>query len=388
MWQFHSPEIIFGEEALSRLEQLQGRRVFIVTDAVIAGLGLVEQVTRRLNGMQESTTVFTEVEPEPSLETIRRGADAMRAHQPDWIIGLGGGSVLDAAKAMRILYERPDLAPEAINPFEPLGLGQKAKLICIPTTAGTGAEITAGAVLKDTAAQRKIEVASYEAVPDLAIIDPQLTAHLPGALTADTGLDVLTHAVEGYACTWANDFSDGLCLQAARLVFVYLPRAVTHGANDPEAREKMANAAAIAGLGMGNSHIALAHALGHSAGALFSIPHGRITGLFLPYTIEFTANAGLGRYLDLARMLGLPTRDEAEAARRLAEAIRQLMQSIQLPLTLAEAGISPPAVEAELDGLCERAELDAALITALRVPSHEELQRLFRHASDGRPVDF
>lgn len=388
MWQFHSPEIIFGEEALSRLEQLQGRRAFIVTDAVIAGLGLVERLTGRLNGMQDGAVMFTEVEPEPSVETIRRGAEAMRAHEPDWIIGLGDGSVLDAAKAMRILYERPDLAPEAINPFEPLGLGQKAKLICVPTTAGTGAEITAGAVLKDTAARRKIEVASYEAVPDLAIIDPQLTAQLPGALTADTGMDVLTHAVEGYTCTWANDFSDGLCLQAARLVFAYLPRAVAHGANDPEAREKMANAAAIAGLGMGNSHIALAHALGHSAGALFNIPHGRITGLFLPYTIEFTANGGAGRYLDLARMLGLPAADERQAASRLAEAIRQLMRSIHLPLSLSEAGLSLPEVEAQLEGLCERAELDASLITARRVPSREEIQRLFRYAGEGRAIDF
>jgi alcohol dehydrogenase class IV len=388
MWQFHSPEIIFGEDALNRLEQLQGQRVFIVTDSTIAGLGWVERVTRHLNGMRGSTLVFSDVEPEPSLETIRRGAEAMRAHEPDWIIGLGGGSVMDAAKAMRILYERPDIAPEAINPFEPLGLGQKARLICIPTTAGTGAEITAGSVLKDTQARRKIEVASYEAVPDIAIIDPQLTAQMPASLTADTGIDVLAHAIEGYTCTWANDFSDGLCLQAARLVFTYLPRAVERGASDMEAREKMANAAAIAGLGMGSSHIALAHALGHSAGALFNLPHGRITGLFLPYTIEFTTNGGVGRYQDLARALGLPADDETQAARNLAQAVRDLMERVGLPLSLPAAGITRADFAENIAALCERAEMDAALITARRIPGREELEQLFERAFEGREINF
>jgi alcohol dehydrogenase class IV len=189
---------------------------------------------------------------------------------------------MDAAKVMRVLYERPDLTPEAINPFEPLGLGQ-VRLICIPTTAGTGAEVTAGSVLTDTAAARKLEVASYEMVADIAIVDPAFTAQLPAQITADTGLDVLSHAIEGYCNTWANDFTDGLCLQATRLAFKYLPRAVEQGATDMEAREKMSNAATLAGLGISNSHIALAHAMGHGVGALFNVPHGRITGVISPY---------------------------------------------------------------------------------------------------------
>jgi alcohol dehydrogenase class IV len=179
MWHFLSPEIVFGEDALSRLTTLTGRRVFIVTDNVIAQLGYVEQVRGLLHGSNLETAVFADVEPEPSLETTRRGAQVMVDFKPDWIIGLGGGSVMDAAKAMRVLYERPDLAPEAINPFEPLGLG-RVRLICIPTTAGTGAEVTAGSVLTDTAAARKLEVASYEMRADIAIIDPALTAQRPG----------------------------------------------------------------------------------------------------------------------------------------------------------------------------------------------------------------
>ena len=160
MWYFRSPEIVFGEDALSRLDSLVGKHAFIVTDAAIASLGLVDRVREKLNGAGTSSTVFSKVEPEPSLQTVQRGAEEMRAVSPDWIIGVGGGSVLDAAMAMRILYERPDLAPEAINPFEPLGLGTQVRLICIPTTAGTGSEVTAGAVLTDLEAQRKIETGS------------------------------------------------------------------------------------------------------------------------------------------------------------------------------------------------------------------------------------
>jgi acetaldehyde dehydrogenase/alcohol dehydrogenase len=269
-----------------------------------------------------------------------------------------------------------------------LGLTSKVRLICVPTTAGTGSEVTVGAVLTDVEAQRKLEVASFEAIADIAIVDPQLTAHMPRQLTADTGMDVLTHSVEGYSSTWANDFTDGLCLQATRLAFDYLPRAVEHGAADPEAREKMANAATIAGLGMGNSHIALAHAMGHGAGAIFHIPHGRITGLVLPYTIEYAANGGAGRYLELAKFVGLPAEDETQAGTCLASAIRDLMRRIGQPLSLQEAGVSRENFEANLGATCDRAEMDASLITTRRIPERAELERLFRYAYEGKSIDF
>jgi alcohol dehydrogenase class IV len=387
MWHFLSPEIVFGEDALSRLATLTGQRVFIVTDRVIERLGFVEQVQGLLHGNGLETSVFSDVEPEPALETTRRGVLAMADFKPDWIIGLGGGSVMDAAKAMRVLYERPDLTPEAINPFEPLGLG-KVRLICIPTTAGTGAEVTAGSVLTDTTAERKLEVASYEMTADLAVIDPMFTAQLPRQITADTGLDVLSHSIEGYCNTWANDFTDGLCLQATRLVFSYLPRAVEQGAADMEAREKMSNAATLAGLGIGNSHIALAHAMGHGVGALFDVPHGRITGVILPYTIEFTANAGVGRYLDLARFVGSAASDELTGARHLATALRDLYRRIGQPLSIQEIGIAPEELESRLSDVCDRAEMDASLITALRIPKRAELERLIRYAYEGRSIDF
>lgn len=389
MWFFKSPEFFFGEDALSQLEMLPGKRAFIVTDANIARLGFVDLVQKALTIADIKSELFAEVEPDPSLQTVQRGAQAMLAYEPDWIIGLGGGSSMDAAKAMWILYERPDIEPESISPMEDLGLRAKAKLICIPTTAGTGSESNYGIVLTDTAEKRKLTLGSREATPDIAIVDPVFTQNLPAPITADTGIDVLSHAIEAYSCAWANDFTDGLCLQAARMVFNYLPRAVADGANDDEAREKMANAASIAGITLGNSQIALAHAMGHSAGALFkTIPHGRITAIFLPYTIEFVANAGLGRFADLAAIIGQPAKDEATAAQTLAKATRRLMKQINLPITLQEAGITQNDLEAHMETLCEHVIIDTNTLMSRRIPEFDEVEKLFRYAFDGRSVDF
>ena len=388
MWFFRSPRIIFGEEALDELTQLEGRRAFIVTDNNMVQLGFAARVREALeeSGLQAST--FSDVEPDPSLPTVERCARQMEQDAPDWIIGLGGGSSLDAAKAAWFRYERPDVPLEAVNPFEQFGLGGKARLVTIPTTAGSGAEVTTAAVIKDPEELRKLEVASYELLPSLSIVDPFFTTHLPPQVTADTGIDVLTHAVEAFSSTWSNDFSDGLALQAARQVFTYLPRAYKYGAEDAEARIHMANAATLGGLAINNSHIALAHALGHSAGALFGIPHGRVTGLLLPYTIEFTTRGGQGRYEGLARILGLPHEDGKSAGLSLAEAVRKLLQELGQPLTLREAGVSPETLEARLDGLCDRAEMDPSLATSRRIPDRGELESLYRCAFEGCPVDF
>ncbi len=387
MWFFNSPEVVYGEAALDYLEQVQGRRAFIVTDPHLHELGFTERIAERLRRAGLEVVAFPEVEPEPSLETVRRGAAAMQAHEPDWIVGLGGGSALDAAKAMWVLYERPDVDPAAINPLERYGLGARARLITIPTTAGTGAEVTWAVVLTDAAEGRKMALGSREALATLAIVDPALTADLPPRLTADTGMDVLTHAIEGYTSNLHNDFCDGLCLKAAQLVFAYLPRAVADG-RDAEAREKMANAATIAGLGFGNAMAALAHALGHSFGAVFHQPHGRAVGLYLPYTIEFVANGGVSRYADLAHFLRLPHADEASAAAALAAAVRGLARQIGQPLSVAELGIGEADHEAALERLCDFAEMDTQVVMAPRVPDRDELARLYRYAYHGQSVDF
>ncbi len=389
MWFFHVPEFYFGEDALSRLASLKGRHAFLVTDAHIQALGFVEKVQQQLALAGVESAVFAEVEPDPSLETVRRGAQAMLADQPDWVIGLGGGSCMDAAKAMWILYERPDLDAEAINPFDDLGLRQKARLICIPTTAGTGSEGNYGIVLTNTAEKRKLTLGSREATPDIAIVDPLFTHHLPRQLTADTGIDVLTHAIEAYTCQWANDFTDGLCLQVVKMVFTYLPRVVAQGAADPEAREKMANAASLGGMVLGNSQVALAHAFGHSAGAIFKhIPHGRITAVFLPYTIQFVANAGIGRYRDIAITLELPAADETEAANSLSQAINTLLRQIEQPVTLQEAGITRDEFAAAMPMMVEHVEMDANSLMSRRFPETAEIEKLFWYAYEGKIIDF
>ncbi|MEW5959655.1 MAG: iron-containing alcohol dehydrogenase [Chloroflexota bacterium] len=389
MWYFRSPEIVFGPDALDHLAQLSGRRALIVTDPMMVELGFVQQVTDKLNRAGVASQVFSEVEAEPPLAIIQRGAAAMLAYQPDWIIGLGGGSALDAAKAMWILYENPDLDILAVNPFEPLTLRQKAKMVAISATSGTGAEATWAIVLTDPADQRKVAIGSPLNLPDMAIVDPALAASMPPQLTADTGMDALTHAVEGYTSTWRNDFSDGLCLKASQLIFDYLPRAVADG-QDEEAREKMHNAAAIAGLGFINSMCSLAHALGHSLGAVYNIPHGRTVGLFLPYTIQFnTRGDSPTRYHEIARFLGLPAGTVEVGASNLVQAIRQLARQIGQPCSIQEAiDISPSALENDLDKLVEHAESDTQIVTAVRLPGTEDVRRLFRYAYQGQDIDW
>jgi len=388
MWFFSNPKIIFGEDALAWLGQLKGSRAFIVTDQSMLALGFVAKVQAQLQTAGLEIRYFADVEPDPTTEMAQRCAAAIQIFNPDWIIGLGGGSALDAAKAAWFIYERPDVPLDAINPIEEFGLGKKARLITIPTTAGSGAEVTAAAVITDPATHTKMELGSFELVPYAAIIDPVFTLHMPAQLTADTGVDVLTHAIEGYSCTWANDFSDGLCLMAAEIVFEFLPKAVKIGSGDPEARHKMANAATIAAMGMGASHIALAHALGHSAGSLLHLPHGRVTGMALPYAIEFTAGGGCGRFIGLARRLGLPAEDERTAGFALARKIRALLAEIQQPASLQQAGISEGIFRANLSLLCDSSQEDSAMVTARRVPSRPEFESLYEYLYTGKVVDF
>lgn len=389
MWFFRSPDIIFGEGALEHLAEIEGQRALIVTDANVLALGYVELVQQRLAAAGIESEVLSDVEPNPSLETVRRGAGRALAYQPDWIVALGGGSCIDAAKSIWIQYERPDLAPDDVGPMGRLGLRQKARLIAIPTTSGTGAEVTWPIVLTDAREQRKVTVGHAENIPDLAIVDPDFVRDLPPRITADTGMDVLTHAIEGYTSLWHNDFADGLCLKAVQMVFDYLPRAYRDGARDQEAREKMHNAATIAGLGFGNSMAALAHGLGHSVGALLPIPHGRAVGLCLPYTIEYTARCDEAtRYAAIARFLGLPAGDEVEAGDALAAAVRDLARRIDQPTSLQEAGISREQFEAVLPRLASNALDDGSMVVSLRCPDEEGVERLLRYIFEGQPIDF
>ncbi|OGO01749.1 MAG: alcohol dehydrogenase [Chloroflexi bacterium RBG_13_52_14] len=387
MWNFISPRIVFGEGALDVLDDLVGNRALIVTDKVMVQLGLVNKVIAHLKKAGIQAEIFDEVEPDPSVQTARQGAQMAQDVQPDWIIGLGGGSPIDAAKAIWVLYERPDIEPAAIAPVGELGLRKKARLITIPTTSGTGAEVTWAIVLTDTVEKRKMGLGHPENIADIAIVDPEMAAGMPPGLTADTGLDALVHAVEGYTCSWHMDLTDGLCLQAARLVFKYLSRAVSDG-QDMEARERMHNAATCAGLGFGNAMASMAHAMGHSLGGAFHVPHGRAVALFLPYTIEFFAPQAPERFAELAAFMGFPNTGDEKAARALAYQIRDLCRKVGNPISVAEAGIERKAYENQLDKLVDDALNDTQMVTALRTPSFEETRQLFLYAYEGRPIDF
>jgi alcohol dehydrogenase class IV len=387
MWNFVSPRIVFGEGALDALNDVQGKRALIVTDAQLVRAGLVEKVKARLAKSGIDVRIFDSVEPEPSVQTVLKGAQIAEEFAPDWFVGVGGGSPMDAAKAIWVLYERPDIDPAAISPLIRLGLRQKARLITIPTTSGTGSEATWVIVLTDIEGQRKMGLGNRENVADIAIVDPVMAAGMPPRLTADTGLDALTHAIEGYTCTWRSDITDGLCLNAARLVFAYLLRAVEDG-SDMEAREKMHNAATCAGLGFGNAMASVAHAMGHSLGAMFHVPHGRAVALFLPYTIEFISHEAPDGFAELAALLGLSDEGGVKGARTLAWHVRELARKVGNPISIADEGVKRRDFEKHLEKMMDNAFNDTQMITPCRSPSYDELRELFLHAYEGKTVEF
>ena len=388
MWYFVVPDVVFGQDSLSHLAELQGKSAFIVTDKNIVSLGHVDKVKEQLSQAKIQATVFDEVEPDPSLQTVQKGVALMNQYSPDLVIGLGGGSVMDAAKAMRVQYERPDIEPEEINPFiSDLGLGAKCKLVCIPTTSGTGAEATFAIVLTDIGDQRKLSLINREAVPDIAIVDPEMARAMPPQITADTGMDVLTHAVEGYTCTWKNDFTDGLCIKAIQLVFRYLQRAVKNG-NDMEARERMHNAACMAGIGFTNSLTAMAHAAGHSLGAVFHTPHGRAVGLFLPYTIEYIGEAREELWAEIAYAIKLEVPKGKRATTTLTGAIRELARNINQPLSIRETGISLESFNKATEKLIDNIMADGSLIVSARIPDVAETEKFLSFAYEGKSIDF
>jgi len=390
MWEFTAPRtIVFGEDALEYLKEVEGKRALIVTDKVIKKLGFVDRVAKYLKEAGIKVEVFDEVEPEPSIETIINGAELARKYGPDWFVGLGGGSCMDAAKAIWVLYERPDMEVGEINPLEKLGLRKKARLICIPTTSGTGAEATWAVVITDAKEERKMELGSKENVADIAILDPELPKSMPPKLAADTGLDALTQAIEAYTNQCKNDFSDAVAIKAIQIIFKHLPRAYKNS-EDKEAKEKMHNAATMAGLAFVNSAPCpgVAHSMGHSFGAIFHIPHGRAVIVFLPCVIQYSAREAMERYAEIARAVDIEAETDEEAVDKLVEAVKRLMEEVGEPSTIMDMGINWEDYTKNLDGLVDRAENSSCTFMNPRVPDGEELRKLFIYAFEGKKVDF
>ncbi len=390
MWNFSCPLIVYGDNALEYLAQVKGKKAFIVTDKNIVKLGLVKLVTDQLDAVNIRWEIFDAIEPEPSLNTINKGKIAVGKYQPDWVIGIGGGSCLDAAKAIICLLARPDLEADAVSVIETFNFREKARLMAIPTTSGTGSEATWAVVLTDTKDNRKLGLGTTEDMPDVAILDPVMAMGMPPQITGDTGMDALAHAIEGYVSTWGTSMTAGPGLIAARQSFAYLPKAYKNG-NDLEARKEMMYAATLAGMSFGNSMAGLAHSTGHALGALFHTPHGRAVGLFLPYTMEFLINGSeetTAKYAEIARFCGIATSPDKECAQALVAKIRALAKEIGQPRSVKESGIDKAKYEESIPGLIERALNEVMTITVTRVPGEDDLGKIFRYAYEGKSIDF
>ncbi|QCJ41833.1 bifunctional acetaldehyde-CoA/alcohol dehydrogenase [Bacillus sp. S3] len=398
-------QIFFEKNSIQMLSQIPGiSKAFIVTSGSSIKNGYLGKVSYYLqkNGSNIQCEYFSDIEPEPSIETVMTGAERMRRFQPDCIIALGGGSVMDAAKAMWLFYEHPDtdfysLTQKFFDPTKrvvsfPMLRG-KAKFIAIPTTSGTGSEVTAFSVITDKKTNLKYPLADFQLTPDVAIIDSQFVMTVPRHVTADTGMDVLTHAIEAYVSVLANDYTDGLALKAIELVFKYLPRAYRDG-SDEQAREKMHNASTIAGMAFANSFLGINHSLAHVLGAEFNIPHGRANAILLPHVIRYNAakpNKFMTnpkydhfiadeRYAEIAKMLGLPASSTEEGIKSLIKAVIALAKELDIPMSIQANGVNKEKFESKLGVLAEHAFDDQDTIANPKQPYISELAEIYRQA--------
>ena len=389
---FLSPKVIFGEGALKRLgRELEGKggRAVLITDRAMAPHS--KAVVDAVAAAGVDVRVWDGAEPDPSVEVAQSAAEVLLETGPRWVIGFGGGSAIDTAKAAWVFYERPDLRDRPIIPKLALNLRRKAGFIAVPTTSGTGADVTWVAVLTDTARRKKIVLANNEMVPDISVLEPTLTASMPPDLTAGTGVDVLGHAIDGFISKQRNAFSDGLCLTAMKMAFEWLPAACRQG-DDLVSREKMQLAATIAGLGFGNSNTGLSHALAHSVGAFFHVPHGRAVGVALPFSLEYilTAQVPSGaadpveRLSVAAGFVGIDKGSSRENVYALVEKIRNLSREIGEPLSLHEAGISLDRMKEGLDSLVRLASRDPNMFTLPCACAETDLRRIFLAMWEGK----
>lgn len=403
------PKIYFEKNSVQYLSKMPDiKRAFIVTDPMMVELGYVDKVLYYLRKRPDYVhcEVFSDVEPDPSKDTVLRGAEAMSAFQPDVVIALGGGSPMDAAKGMWLFYEHPDTDFNGLKQkfldirkrvYKYPKLGEKAQFVAIPTTSGTGSEVTSFAVITDNENNIKYPLADYELTPDVAIIDSQFVMSVPKIVTADTGMDVLTHAIEAYVSNMANDYTDGLAIKAIQLVFEYLPKAYRDG-SDELAREKMHNASTIAGMAFANAFLGINHSLAHKLGAAFHIAHGRANAILLPHVIRYNAKKPTKfvsfpkyehfiadiRYAEISKALGLPSSTTEEGVNSLIHAIYQLAEQLAIPMSIKENNVDKKDFDQLVDDLAERAFEDQCTTANPKLPLVKELAEVYRQAYNGK----
>lgn len=399
MWYFFSPNIVYGEDALDFLQNIAGQKCFIVTDKNLEELGYVKILTDKLEKFGKEYVIFNEVKPDPHEEDILASKEQCIAYAPELIIALGGGSVMDTAKATWAMYEYPQYVIDDLHPFnmDLYNLGKKAKMISIPTTSGTGAEVTWAVVISrfEDNVWKKLEQAHKGFVSNYAIVDPIFPTGMPPQLTTDTAFDALSHSLEGIVSVWRNEFSDAMCVKAIELIFKYLPIAYKDGKN-AQARDYLHQAATIAGLGFGNSQAHMGHSMGHSWGAVFHTPHGRAVGLFLNYVTQFCLNDPnkddktveiLGR---TAKKLGWAEwkDDNKKAAFVVIDKVKELMKKVNFPTKLKDLGISKEDFDKNLEMLVNLCFQSSSSVMSPRGADSEQYRKIYTYAYEGKNIDF
>ncbi|MBD3227056.1 MAG: iron-containing alcohol dehydrogenase [Candidatus Lokiarchaeota archaeon] len=377
------PTIYYGRGSLKQLRNMRQERVLIVTDKIIRDL-FSKKLDRYFK--KKEIKYFDEIEPDPKDKTIIKGGDIAKEFKPDLIVGVGGGSVMDSAKCIYFLYECEDKTLYQCDPVSYHGLGKKSKLVLIPTTSGTGAEHTLAAVVTKAETGKKEVVASQELIPSTVILDPKLPLNMPPKLTASTGIDALVHAVEGIINKMSNDFSDALNMHAIRMLKEYLPQAVGEGSDDIKIREKVHNAASIAGIGFGNSNCGIAHSCGHALGAVHHVQHGYAVGMMLPYVLEFNKSTSEEKYKEILNAINIAVGNDP--TKTIVNFVKDLLKKVNLPLTLKELDISEEDWKNKMDKLVEFAKTDIVAGFNPRSTSEEEFKKIFDYAWEGKSIDF
>ncbi|WP_346871177.1 iron-containing alcohol dehydrogenase [Clostridium sp. UBA5119] len=380
-------DIYHGEGALETLKTLKGKRAFVVVGGgSMKRFGFLQKVEDYLKEAGMEVELFEGVEPDPSVETVMKGAEAMRSYEPDWIVSIGGGSPIDAAKAMWIFYEYPEFTFEqAVIPFGLPELRQKAKFVAIPSTSGTATEVTAFSVITDYKAKIKYPLADFNITPDIAIIDPSLAQTMPKTLVAHTGMDALTHAIEAYTASLRSNFSDPLALKAIEMVKEYL---IDSYNGCEKSRNLMHEAQCLAGMAFSNALLGIVHSMAHKTGAVFHIPHGCANAIFLPYVIQYNRTKCEDRYADIARMLKLNGNTDSELTDSLIEMINDLNTKLSIPHSMKEYGVTEEDFKANLEFIAHNAVLDACTGSNPREIDDKTMERLFECTYYGNKVEF
>lgn len=384
-------DVYYGKDSLDVLKTLKGKKaILVVGGGSLKRFGFVDQVLNNLKEAGIETALFEGVEPDPSVETVMRGTKAMQDFEPDWIIAMGGGSPIDAAKAMWVFYEYPDTSFEdLITPFSFPELRQKAKFLAISSTSGTATEVTAFSVITDYEKGIKYPLADFNITPDIAIVDPTLAEKMPQQLTAYTGMDALTHAIEAYVSTLNSPFTDPLAIKAIQMVNDYLLKSYD---GDMESRDQMHYGQCLAGMAFSNALLGIVHSMAHKTGAVFStghITHGLANAMYLPYVIQYNAKLPetAKRYADIANSIGIVGSVE-ECVQKLCDKIVEMNRYMKIPNTLKEFGIIEEEFKEKIADISVHAVEDACTGSNPRPIDPETMERLFTYIYYGKPIDF